>query len=125
MVASNMMSEADSKTLMEYLDRINHTLVTNGHGVELPSPTVENLFRIHKQHCLNIPFENLLFVHHKLRGTERLVGPDDLHRRLVQNARGGMCQEMNALLLRNLKILGRVGRGTAGPAVAIRIVLLR
>lgn len=80
---------------------------------ELPTATLENLVTICRCHSQNIPFENLLFVHHTLKGSERPVDQASLHKRIVLRRRGGMCQEMNALLLHNLKLLGKPCAGTA------------
>lgn len=93
----------DVQALQQYLERIQFPSGQAGN----PAATLGNLMTIHRQHAYIIPFENLLFVHHRLKGTERPVDTASLHKRMVQRRRGGMCQEMNALMLHNLKLLGK------------------
>jgi arylamine N-acetyltransferase len=94
----------DVQALQQYLQRIQFP---PGGQAGLPAASLENLAVIHRQHAYNIPFENLLFVHHRLKGTERPVDQASLDKRIVQRQRGGMCQEMNALMLHKLKLLGK------------------
>lgn len=89
--------------LHEYLQRISFPLPDDG---SLPASTLKTLWQVHTQHALNISFENLSFVHHKLKAKERPIDVDALHNRIVRGGRGGMCQEMNSLLFHNLKLLG-------------------
>lgn len=86
--------------LEAYLNRIKFL------GSTTAEPTLANLALLHKCHTMNIPFENLIFNHHKMKGTERPVDIDSLHSRIVQRRRGGMCQEMNTLLKHHLQQLG-------------------
>lgn len=61
------MAEADSARityLCEYLQRISFPLPEDG---SLPAPTLKTLWQVHTQHALSIPWENLSFVHHKLK----------------------------------------------------------
>lgn len=98
------MTESDVSTVQQYLSRIKFPGA--GTGKPLPPATLETLVSICQCHAANIPFENLLFVHHALKGAARPVDQASLHNRIVLRRRGGMCQEMNALLLHNLKLLG-------------------
>jgi hypothetical protein len=100
--------------LRQYLCRIQYFSQDNWQQAELPAPTLENLVTIHRLHVENVPFENLLFVHHLLKGTHRPVDLASLHKRIVMRNRGGMCQEQNALLLHNLRALGEVGPWSRG-----------
>jgi arylamine N-acetyltransferase len=93
----------DVQAVQQYLQRIQGPCAV---PAVLPAASFETLAAIHRQHAYNIPFENLLFVHHRLKGTLRPVDQASLHKRIVQRQRGGMCQEMNALMLHNLKLLG-------------------
>jgi N-hydroxyarylamine O-acetyltransferase len=102
--------------LRQYLCRIQFLSQDNWHQAELPAPTLETLITIHRLHVDNIPFENLLFVHHLLKGTHRPVDLTSLHKRIVLRKRGGMCQEQNALLLHNLRALGE-GLGSGAGAL--------
>jgi arylamine N-acetyltransferase len=80
------------EALQQYLQRIQFPPAA-GEQAGLPAANFEDLATIHRQHAYNIPFENLLFVHHRLKGTERPVDQASLHKRIVQRRRGGMCQE--------------------------------
>lgn len=93
----------DQTQLVEYLQRIGFPLPADG---SLPGPTLKTLWQVHRLHALNIAFENLTFVHHKLKESERPIDLAHLHKRVVHGGRGGMCQEMNPLLFANLQRLG-------------------
>lgn len=72
-----------------YLERIG----LQGH------PTIEEL---HRAHLSSIPFENL----DPHRGVAVSLAPEDLHRKMVGERRGGYCFEQNLLLKAALEELG-------------------
>lgn len=93
-----------------YLDRIQYTGPLD--------TTVATLRKLHEQHLLTIPLENL-DIHY---GREIVLEPADLFHKIITQKRGGFCYELNGLfyeLLRHLgfsvkRISGRVyepGRG--------------
>lgn len=73
-----------------------------------PAPTLDTLTAIHRCHALSIPFENLLFVHHTMKGDARHVDVPSLHHRIVDRRRGEMCQGQNTLLRHHLAQLGEL-----------------
>ncbi|MEZ4667996.1 MAG: arylamine N-acetyltransferase [Anaerolineae bacterium] len=80
--------------LFAYLKRINFQ------GV--PTPDLETLVTIHRQHLFSIPYENL-DIH---RGLYMPLDEDNFFNKLVTNRRGGWCYEMNGLLSRMLRLIG-------------------
>ena len=80
--------------LDKYLDRI-------GIKGEL-HPDLETLKNIQKQHLINIPFENIdIFINRSLD-----LNTDRLFAKIVEEKRGGICYELNGLLLKLLKEIG-------------------
>lgn len=69
----------------KYLNRINYP--------ESPSIDSNTLIKLHECHVFNIPFENI-DVQHK---TEIKLEQDHLFKKVVDNARGGFCYELNYL----------------------------
>ena len=69
----------------EYLNRINYS--------ETPSVDLTTLIILHKQHVFNVPFENLDIGHQ----TEIKLDKQHLFKKVVENARGGFCYELNYL----------------------------
>ncbi len=65
-------------------------------------PDRNTLIKIHRQHLLNIPFENLsIFENRKIEfDTEKLFT------KIVTQKRGGICYELNGLLFHLLKCIG-------------------
>jgi hypothetical protein len=61
----------DSGQLLEYLQHIRFPLPADG---SLPGPTLKTLWQVHRLHALNIAFENLTFVHHKLKASGEHAG---------------------------------------------------
>lgn len=80
--------------LKKYLERI---------GIEGElGPDLETLKKIQKQHLINIPFENIdIFVNRTLK-----LNTDSLFAKIVEEKRGGICYELNGLLLKLLKEIG-------------------
>jgi hypothetical protein len=60
------LSSEDLSDLVEYLQHIGVPLPAEG---VLPGPTLKTLWQVHRQHALNIAFENLSFIHHKLKAS--------------------------------------------------------
>jgi N-hydroxyarylamine O-acetyltransferase len=67
-----------------------------------PEPNAETLRKIHLNHMLQVPFENLDI--HLNRPIELNV--NSFFRKIVQNNRGGFCYELNGLFAELLKALG-------------------
>lgn len=61
-----------------------------------------DIAEVHRAHVTSIPFENL----DPHRGVPVSLAPEDLHRKLVQERRGGYCFEHNMLLKGALEALG-------------------
>jgi len=77
-----------------YLERINYTRPVN-----LDTST---LYGLHLAHILAVPFENLdIRLKRKIRLTEQ-----KLYEKIVSNARGGFCYELNGLFALLLKQIG-------------------
>lgn len=64
--------------------------------------TLENLKLLHKQHLLNIPFENL-DIHWK---NPIILEKESFYRKIIDNDRGGFCYELNGLFYELLKLIG-------------------
>jgi N-hydroxyarylamine O-acetyltransferase len=77
-----------------YLERIN--------SLNLKEYSVQNLFRLQKNHLLNIPFENL-DVH---LGIQIECNLEKIYDKIVVKKRGGFCCELNYLFSWLLKQLG-------------------
>lgn len=81
------------KKTQEYLKRIHYR------GSHRPS--LESLARLHKNHLLSIPFENL-DIH---LGRRIILSEDAFYEKIINHHRGGFCYELNgsfASLLTNL-----------------------
>jgi len=61
-----------------------------------------SIAEVHRAHVTTIPFENL----DPHRGVPVSLAPEDLHRKLVRERRGGYCFEHNMLLKSALEALG-------------------
>lgn len=73
-------------------------------------PTLENLHILHRQHLLNIPYENLDI----LNNVPLSLKQDDLFRKMIENHRGGYCFELQGLFYYLLQTLGYNVRQFAG-----------
>jgi N-hydroxyarylamine O-acetyltransferase len=74
------------------------------------SPNLETLQRLHRQHLLHVPFENL-DIH---LGRPLSLDVSDLFDKIVRRRRGGFCYELNTLFAALLEELGyRVDRLSA------------
>jgi N-hydroxyarylamine O-acetyltransferase len=99
-----------AKTTQEYLKRINYRGSLR--------PNLKSLARLHKNHLLSIPFENL-DIH---LGPQIILSEDAFYEKIINHHRGGFCYELNgsfALLLKNLgfrvrMLSARVARKTGG-----------
>lgn len=80
--------------IQKYLDRIKYYS-----EVELSK---EVIFRLQKQHLLNIPFENL-DIHF---GTKIKLDLDKIFQKIIIEKRGGFCYELNSLFNELLKEIG-------------------
>lgn len=99
--------------IQKYLDRIKYDSEVE--------TSKELLFGLHKQHLLNIPFENLDIYHRK----KIELDLEKIYQKIILKKRGGFCYELNSLfneLLRGIGfdtflISGRVYKGndTYGP----------
>jgi N-hydroxyarylamine O-acetyltransferase len=77
-----------------YLERINSS--------NLKDYSVQNLFRLQKNHLLNIPFENLdVHLGHRVD-----CSLEKIYEKIVIKKRGGFCCELNYLFSWLLKKLG-------------------
>ena len=69
---------------------------------EFEIPSIENLSKLHKQHLINIPFENrTCFFKEKVTTSKEF-----LYNKIIQNGEGGVCFELNTLFFHLLKDLG-------------------
>jgi hypothetical protein len=66
------LSSEERSKLIEYLQHIGVPLSAEG---VLPGPTLKTLWQVHRQHALNIAFENLTFIHHKLKSSGGKLQP--------------------------------------------------
>lgn len=93
-----MMAEADSERAEldrgRYLARIG--------CVGSIEPVLETLRRLHRQHLLHVPFENL-DIH---LGRPLSLEPEALFDKIVRRRRGGFCYELNGLFAWLLRDLG-------------------
>ena len=65
-------------------------------------PDIDTFKRIHKQHLLNIPFENLnIFDNKRIE-----FDIEKMWVKIVEQKRGGICYELNGLLFHLLKYIG-------------------
>ena len=80
--------------IQNYMSRINYTGPAN--------VSIETLKKLHRQHVLSIPFENL-DVH---LGRPILLDEESLNKKLLVESRGGYCYEMNGLFALCLIKLG-------------------
>jgi N-hydroxyarylamine O-acetyltransferase len=89
----------------KYLDRINfHSEI---------KPDLETLQLLHKNHLLNIPFENL-DIH---SGRKIILEKEKLLNKIVNEERGGFCYELNGAFYELLISIGyKVKRISAGVA---------
>ena len=89
----------------KYLDRINfHSEI---------KPDIETLQLLHKNHLLNIPFENL-DIH---SGRKIILEKEKLLNKIVNEERGGFCYELNGAFYELLISIGyKVKRISAGVA---------
>lgn len=78
----------------KYLDRIDYKDVIR--------PDAATLKKLHRQHLLNVPFENL-DIHVKRR---IILEPELLYKKIVDYNRGGFCYEMNGLFYEIITALG-------------------
>lgn len=62
----------------------------------------DSLFRLQKQHLLNIPFENL-DIHY---GKNISLSIKDIYKKIIIQKRGGFCYELNGIFHQLLKQLG-------------------
>ncbi len=90
----------------KYLDRINfHSEI---------KPDIETLQLLHKNHLLNIPFENL-DIH---SGRKIILEKEKLLNKIVNEERGGFCYELNGAFYELLISIGykvkRISAGVAG-----------
>ena len=74
---------------------------------------LRTLKNLHRQHLLNIPFENL-DVHYK-RPFD--LKPANVFRKVVNNGRGGFCYEVNSLFNDLLKTIGFKTRIISGKVI--------
>ena len=80
--------------IQKYMKRI-------GLNIEL-LPNIETLRYIHRQHLLNIPFENLDIMNNKSIEFDN----DKLSSKILDQNRGGICYELNGLLYELLSCIG-------------------
>ena len=94
----------------DYLKRIDHN--------QPVSVNISTLKDLHKNHLLNIPFENLS-IH---SGQKIILDKDLLSNKIIHSNRGGYCYELNGIFYHLLKELGfkvkmisaRVSNGKGG-----------
>lgn len=67
-----------------------------------PKADLVTLKKLHLQHLLNIPFENL-DIH---LGRKIILEPEALYNKIVKNNRGGFCYEMNELFYEIITLVG-------------------
>lgn len=92
----------NNQELRLYLQRIQ----CNDNNLAADGPALETL---HRQHAMNIPFENL----NPLLGLPVSLTKDDLLQKIVVQQRGGYCFEHNLLLGHALTTLGFAVEGLA------------
>ncbi|MDB5994049.1 MAG: N-hydroxyarylamine O-acetyltransferase [Pseudomonas sp.] len=99
------MSEARLSNPALYLQRL-------GFGAP-PAPTLETLRQLQRRHTGAFPFENLT----TLSGEPVLIDLASIEQKVLQDARGGYCYELNCLFLALLQQLGFDARGISGRVV--------
>ena len=77
--------------ILEYLERVGFGgSNTAAPSLELPPPTLETLFALHRAHALSVAFENLSVVHPRLRGAPPVTTEiGAVFDKLVRGGRGG------------------------------------
>ena len=80
--------------IQKYLDRIKYFSEVE--------TSKEVMFGLHKQHLLNIPFENL-DIHY---GIKIELDLEKLYQKIIIEKRGGFCYELNSLFNELLKAIG-------------------
>ncbi len=80
--------------IQSYLDRLDFYEPTN--------VDKNVLYKLHKQHLLNIPFENL-DIHY---GKKISLSINDIYQKVIIEKRGGFCYELNGLFHQLLKKIG-------------------
>jgi N-hydroxyarylamine O-acetyltransferase len=80
--------------IARYLERIGF--------LETPWVNDDTFFSLHRQHILNVPFENLDIHFKKLFTLEK----DKIYNKVVENNRGGFCYELNYIFN---ELLNRIG----------------
>jgi len=78
----------------KYLNRIKYS--------DDLSPTLNLLYKLQKQHLLNVPFENLDIQY----GNKIDLDIDKIYDKIINRTRGGFCYELNGLFNTLLKSLG-------------------
>ena len=80
--------------IQKYLDRIKYDSEVE--------TSKELLFGLHKQHLLNIPFENLDIYHRK----KIELDLEKIYQKIILKKRGGFCYELNSLFNELLRGIG-------------------
>jgi N-hydroxyarylamine O-acetyltransferase len=88
--------------VMVQTDRLTRYFSRIQYREENPSPNLTTLRQLHFLHATQIPFENLDI----LLGRRISLKSEDLHRKLVDEKRGGYCFEQNTLFYEILKEIG-------------------
>lgn len=99
------MSEARLSNTALYLQRLGFDAP--------PAPTLETLRQLQRRHTGAFPFENLT----TLSGEPVLIDLASIEQKVLQDARGGYCYELNCLFLALLQQLGFDARGISGRVV--------
>jgi len=86
------------KFVQKYLERINYT---GSH-----KPNLATLRKLHRQHLLSIPFENLSIMTHQHISLDF----EKLSDKILDRGQGGFCYELNGLFFRLLDELGFTAR---------------
>jgi N-hydroxyarylamine O-acetyltransferase len=97
--------QLNRQELQQYLQRIQCE--------SLDADSLQSLQRVHQQHALHIPFENL----NPWLGVPVLLTREALLQKLVSHRRGGYCFEHNLLLGHVLTTLGFTVQGLAARVV--------
>ncbi|MBL7007068.1 MAG: arylamine N-acetyltransferase [Spirochaetia bacterium] len=84
--------------VQKYLARINYN--------DSPKPALATLRKLHRQHLLSIPFENLSIMAHQHISLDF----DTLSEKILDRGRGGFCFELNGLFFKLLEELGFTAR---------------
>ncbi|MEQ9302291.1 MAG: arylamine N-acetyltransferase [Marinoscillum sp.] len=71
-------------------------------GLQKQSPDRQYLRKLHRNHLLSIPFENL-DIHY---GKKIILNVDTIFNKVIRNNRGGFCYELNVLFYNLLNHLG-------------------